>query len=39
MHEGRVLSWPKLCDSLADCAASRDVFRKVVGTVASQNSF
>ena len=31
MHEGGILSWPKPRDSLADCAASGDAFRKVVG--------
>ena len=28
---GSILSWPKPCDSLADCEASSDAFRKVVG--------
>ena len=36
--EGQVTSWPKLPNSLAGCVASCDVFRKVVGTMTSQNS-
>lgn len=34
-----VPSWPKLCNSPSDCAAPHDIFRKVGGTTASQNSF
>lgn len=38
MHGGSILSWPKPCDSLADCEASSDAFRKVVWTAGPQNS-